>query len=80
MGHDVRGETDIDLVSDIRRVLRLLPEPDRELCAGLASRTVTALARSGHGSRSALYRRIGDLRCVFAAHGLGPEWDGSVVA
>ena len=42
--------------------------------------TVTALAAEGFGSRSALYRRLADLRHVLTVHGLGPAWDDLAAA
>lgn len=33
-------------------------------------------AAGGVGSRSALYRRTGELRLDLTARGLGPAWDG----
>jgi RNA polymerase sigma-70 factor (ECF subfamily) len=41
---------------------------------------VTALAAEGFGSRSALYRRLADLRHVLTAYGLGPAWDDLAAA
>ena len=38
------------------------------------------LAADGFGSRSALYRRIADLRHVLTAYGLGPSWDDLAAA
>jgi RNA polymerase sigma-70 factor (ECF subfamily) len=80
LGHEVADETRVELGHDVARALGLLCEPDRQLCSGLASLSVTALVRSGSGSRSALYRRIADLRCVLTAHGLGPAWDDFAAA
>ena len=57
-----------------------LPAEDRRFCAALAHRPVTALAAEGFGSRSALYRRLADLRHVLTAHGLGPAWDDLAAA
>jgi RNA polymerase sigma-70 factor (ECF subfamily) len=80
LGHEVPDETRVELAHDITRVLGLLSERDRQLCAGLASRTVTSLVRAGFGSRSSLYRRMADVRCVLTAHGLGPAWGGLAAA
>ena len=60
--------------------LARLPAEDRRFCAALAHRPVTALAAEGFGSRSALYRRLADLRHVLTAHGLGPAWDDLAAA
>ena len=65
---------------DVANVLAFLAEGDRELCAGLATNSATALVRAGFGSRSHIYRRIADLRCVLTVHGLGPAWDDLVAA
>ena len=71
-------------VSDEHRALETalarLPAEDRRLCAALVDRPVSALAAAGFGSRSALYRRLADLRHVLTAHGLGPTWDDPVAA
>ncbi|MBB5220100.1 RNA polymerase sigma-70 factor (ECF subfamily) [Amaricoccus macauensis] len=64
----------------LEAALARLPETDRRLCAALADRPVSALAAAGFGSRSALYRRLADLRHVLTAHGLGPAWDDLVAA
>ena len=60
--------------------LARLPVEDRRFCAALAHRPVSALAAEGFGSRSALYRRLADLRHVLTAHGLGPAWDDLAAA
>ena len=71
-------------VSDEHRALEIalarLPAEDRRFCAALADRPVSALAAEGFGSRSALYRRLADLRHVLTAHGLGPAWDDLAAA
>lgn len=64
----------------LQAALALLPAEDRRFCAALAHRPVTALAAEGFGSRSALYRRLADLRHVLTAHGLGPAWDDLAAA
>lgn len=64
----------------LQAALAQLPDEDRRFCAALAHRPVTALAAEGFGSRSALYRRLADLRHVLTAHGLGPAWDDLVAA
>ena len=40
------------------------------LCAAATHSPVRVLAERGLGSRAGLYRRITDLRCALAAHGL----------
>jgi RNA polymerase sigma-70 factor (ECF subfamily) len=71
-------------VSELRQALQTalarLPAEDRHFCAALAHRPVTALAAEGLGSRSALYRRLANLRHVLTAHGLGPAWDDLAAA
>ncbi|MCA8882122.1 MAG: hypothetical protein KDA73_19690 [Rhodobacteraceae bacterium] len=79
-GHVVGGEIALDLRHDLGRVLALLADRDRRVCIGLAHRTLSELAVMGFGSRSALYRRLADLRFVLAAHGLGPAWDDRATA
>ncbi|MCC5965324.1 MAG: hypothetical protein JJU24_04240 [Natronohydrobacter sp.] len=59
----------------LQAALARLAVEDRRFCAALAHRPITALAAEGFGSRSALYRRLADLRHVLTAHGLGPAWD-----
>ena len=56
-------------------VLARLPADDRRLCAALAHRSIATLTTEGFGSRSALYRRLGELRHILTVHGLGPCWD-----
>ena len=70
----------IELHHALRAALARLPAEDRRFCAALAHRPVTALTAEGFGSRSALYRRLADLRHVLTAHGLGPAWDDLAVA
>ncbi len=64
----------------LQAALARLPAEDRRFCAALAHRPITALAAEGFGSRSALYRRLADLRHVLTAHGLGPAWDDLAAA
>ncbi|WCR09883.1 hypothetical protein JHW45_12465 [Paracoccus stylophorae] len=64
----------------LRAALARLPAEDRRFCAALVHRPVTALVAEGFGSRSALYRRLADLRHVLTAHGLGPAWDDLAAA
>ncbi|MFC7706049.1 sigma factor [Plastorhodobacter daqingensis] len=70
----------IELHNALQAALARLPAEDRRFCAALAHRPVTALAAEGFGSRSALYRRLADLRHVLTAHGLGPAWDDLAAA
>ena len=70
----------IELHHALQAALARLPAEDRRFCAALAHRPVTALAAEGFGSRSALYRRLADLRHVLTAHGLGPAWDDLAAA
>ena len=68
-----------ELQHALQSALAQLPAEDRRFCAALAHRPVTALAAEGFGSRSALYRRVSDLRHVLTAYGLGPAWDDLAV-
>ena len=79
-GQDCCTATCIELHHDLQTALAHLPTEERRFCAALAHRTVAALTGAGFGSRSALYRRLADLRHVFTAHGLGPCWDDLVAA
>ena len=69
-----------ELHHTLQTALARLPAEDRRFCAALAHRPVTALTAEGFGSRSALYRRLADLRHVLTAHGLGPAWDDLAAA
>jgi len=69
-----------ELCHAMETALARLPAEDRRFCAALAHRPVTALAAEGFGSRSALYRRLAELRHVLTAHGLGPAWDDLAAA
>ena len=51
--------------------VRTTEHPLARFCAALAHRPVTALATEGFGSRSALYRRLADLRHRAAAGEVG---------
>lgn len=55
---------------DLGRVMSRLPRRDRALCLAVARWPVGHLVERGFGSRAGLYRRLRELRCVFAAHGL----------
>ncbi|MTH36083.1 hypothetical protein GL279_15895 [Paracoccus limosus] len=69
-----------ELQHALQAALARLPAEDRRFCAALAHRPIAALAAEGFGSRSALYRRLADLRHVLTAHGLGPAWDDLAAA
>jgi DNA-directed RNA polymerase specialized sigma24 family protein len=69
-----------ELHHTLQAALARLPAEDRRFCAALAHRPVSALAAEGFGSRSALYRRLADLRLVLTAHGVGPTWDDFAAA
>ena len=79
-GQDRDTQADIQTREAMRSALARLPEADRRFCCALAHRSVTALAAEGFGSRSALYRRLADLRHVLTAYGLGPCWDDLAAA
>jgi len=79
-GQDRDAEADIQTREAVRSALARLPAEDRRFCCALAHRSVTALAAEGFGSRSALYRRLADLRHVLTAYGLGPSWDDLAAA
>jgi len=65
-----------ELRHDLARVLGHLAPDARLFCAALGQCPLRGLVARGVGSRSALYRRTGELRHVLTAHGLGPAWDG----
>jgi len=75
LGQTVGDQTRAEDRHALTIVLGHLSETDVKLCAALASRSITTLARDGFGSRSALYRRLSNLRFILTAHGLGPAWD-----
>jgi len=79
-GQPCCAATATELQHDLQTALARLPADDLRFCAALAHRQVTALAAEGFGSRSALYRRIANLRNVLTAHGLGPVWDDLAAA
>jgi len=79
-GQDRDPQADIQTRAAVQSVLARLPEADHRFCCALAHRSVTALAAEGFGSRSALYRRLADLRHVLTAYGLGPCWDDLAAA
>lgn len=55
---------------DVVRVVSRLPRRDRAFCCAISRWPVDHLAAQGFCSRAGLYRRLRELRCVFAAHGL----------
>ncbi len=55
---------------DLARCGTRLTDAETALCGWLAEHPVTELVRMGLGSRSGLYRRITELRALFAASGL----------
>tara|TARA_R110002167_G_scaffold202616_2_gene406484 strand:+ start:2666 stop:3262 length:597 start_codon:yes stop_codon:yes gene_type:complete len=61
---------------DLARVLGQLAPAARLFCAALGQCPLRDLVTRGVGSRSALYRRTGELRLDLTARGLGPAWDG----
>lgn len=79
-GQERDPEVDFQIREAIHCALSRLPETDRRFCCALAHRSVTALAAEGFGSRSALYRRLADLRHVLTAYGLGASWDDLTAA
>ena len=79
-GQDCCAAAVTELHHALQAALARLPAEDRRFCAALAHRPVTALAAEGFGSRSALYRRLADLRHVLTVHGLGPAWDDLAAA
>lgn len=64
----------------LETALSQLAAEDRRLCAAMVHRPVAVLVAEGFGSRSALYRRLANLRHVLTAHGLGPAWDDLAAA
>lgn len=79
-GQNCSAATVIERHHALQAALARLPAEDRRFCAALSQRPVSVLAAEGFGSRSALYRRLADLRFVLAAHGLGPAWDNLAAA
>ena len=61
---------------DLARVLGQLAPDVSLFCAALGQCPLRDLVAQGVGSRSALYRRTGELRFDLTARGLGPAWDG----
>ncbi len=74
-GQSATAAENIEQRNAIESALGHLPDNDRRLCAAVSARPVAALAANGFGSRSALYRRLSNLRFTLTAHGLGPSWD-----
>ena len=79
-GQSTAAHVTVEQRQAVRAALGRLPADERRFCTALAHRSVTALAAEGFGSRSALYRRLADLRHVLTAHGLGPAWDDLAAA
>ena len=79
-GQTCCAATVTELHHALQAALAQLPAEDRRFCAALAHRPITALTAEGFGSRSALYRRLANLRHVLTAHGLGPAWDDLAAA
>lgn len=69
-----------DTHNALQAALSKLHPDERQFCAALAHRPVSALVTAGFGSRSALYRRLAELRHVLTAYGLGPAWDDLAAA
>ena len=65
-----------ELRHDLARVLGHLAPHARLFCAALGQCPLRDLVARGVGSRSALYRRTGELRLDLTARGFGPAWDG----
>jgi RNA polymerase sigma-70 factor (ECF subfamily) len=64
----------------IETALAQLPHCGQRLCAALSANSVNTLCKGGFGSRSAIYRRIAELRVVLTAYGLGASWDDLAAA
>ncbi|WP_374589119.1 sigma factor [Novosphingobium sp.] len=62
--------TAVQLRLDIARCGTRLTGADADLCSGLVEHGVSELVRQGLGSRSSIYRRIAELRALFAASGM----------
>ena len=75
LGQTVGDQTRAEDRHALTIALGHLPETDVKFCAAIASRSNATLAREGFGSRSALYRRLSNLRFTLTAYGLGPAWD-----
>ena len=75
-GQDCDHLARTDLRHDLARVLGQLAPAARLFCAALGQGPLRNLVAQGVGSRSALYRRTGELRFDLTARGLGPAWDG----
>lgn len=65
---DARREVEARL--DVARCASRLTAAEAALCGWLAEHPVAELVRQGLGSRSSIYRRIAELRAIFAACGL----------
>jgi RNA polymerase sigma-70 factor (ECF subfamily) len=69
-GQPVDARSAIERRLDLARCRSRLTAAEADLCGGLAEHPVAELVRQGLGSRSSIYRRIGELRALFAASGL----------
>ena len=75
-GQDCDDLARTNLRHDLARVLGQLAPAARLFCAALGQCPLRDLVAQGVGSRSALYRRTGELRFDLTARGLGSAWDG----
>ena len=75
-GQDCDDLARTNLRHDLARVLGQLAPAARLFCAALGQCPLRDLVAQGVGSRSALYRRTGELRFDLTARGLGPARDG----
>jgi RNA polymerase sigma-70 factor (ECF subfamily) len=69
-GQLVDARSAIERRLDLARCRSRLTAAEADLCGWLAEHPVAELVRQGLGSRSSIYRRIGELRALFAASGL----------
>lgn len=76
-GQGFGSAEDTEARLDLARAFSCLPGASRRFCAVLARRAVADLAECSGISRSALYRRLADLRLDLAMRGIGGRWDGS---
>jgi len=80
LGQTVGDQTRAEDRHALTIALGHLPDTDVKFCAALSTQSIATLAREGFGSRSALYRRLANLRFTLIAHGLGPAWDEMAAA
>lgn len=76
-GQGCGSAEDTEARIDLARALGCLPDASRRFCTVLSRHAVADLAGCGGISRSALYRRLADLRLDLAMRGIGGRWDGS---